>query len=178
MAYSPKNCQVIVVFRITRFRFLKQLKQMFNVRKRKTGWFDAAAFWRGGGRGGGGGGLTWSNHIWQKRYPFRIPSIDKWYPFHTPRKLRTLHPLTFHMLCLKKNVNKSQKQNVFSTFSKPWNASVRPSWPLFQTKEKILLPLHMLQVIKSLPFFMRLSLKMVPGLSSGAPPPHPPYRPL
>ena len=21
-------------------------------------------------------------HFWQKRYPFRIPSIDKWYPLH------------------------------------------------------------------------------------------------
>jgi len=23
-------------------------------------------------------------HFWQKRYPFRIPSIEKWHPFHIP----------------------------------------------------------------------------------------------
>ena len=40
------------------------------------------------------GGFAWRSnplpiyiiyHFLQKRSPFRIPSIDKWYPFHTPR---------------------------------------------------------------------------------------------
>ena len=30
-------------------------------------------------------------HFSRKRYPFRIPSIDKWYPFHKPCS-RTLQP--------------------------------------------------------------------------------------
>ena len=25
-------------------------------------------------------------------YPLYIPSIDKWYPFHTPSVIRTFHP--------------------------------------------------------------------------------------
>ena len=24
------------------------------------------------------------HYFWQKKYPFRIPSIDKWYSFHIP----------------------------------------------------------------------------------------------
>ena len=46
-----------------------------------------------GGGGGGGEALPQGprhyhypsiHHFSQKRYPFRIPSIDKWYPFHMP----------------------------------------------------------------------------------------------
>ena len=36
-------------------------------------------------RGGSAQGPTpypFIYHFWQKRYPFRIPYIDKWYPFH------------------------------------------------------------------------------------------------
>ena len=29
-------------------------------------------------------------HFWQKRYPYRIPFTDEWYPFQIPSK--TLHP--------------------------------------------------------------------------------------
>ena len=32
------------------------------------------------------------HHFWRKRYPFHIPSIDKWYPFHIRSMSTTLHP--------------------------------------------------------------------------------------
>ena len=52
-------------------------------------------------------------HIWQKSYPFCIPSIDKWYPFHIP-SLELPSLLTVNALSL--FVNQSQNQNVFSSF--------------------------------------------------------------
>ena len=41
--------------------------------------------WNSLSRGGGGGGtqkMVFNDHFSRKRYPFRIPSIDKWCPFH------------------------------------------------------------------------------------------------
>ena len=32
------------------------------------------------------------HHFSRKRYPFHIPSIDKWYPFHIRSMSTTLHP--------------------------------------------------------------------------------------
>ena len=52
---------------------------------------------------GHGYSLLWSSRVglrpevqplifWEKRYPFRKPSIEQWYPFQTYTKFRTLHP--------------------------------------------------------------------------------------
>ena len=72
-------------------------------------WFDIMMF-SPLAEGGGGGGtqqififtgrlcpevqpLTLLYSIFhEKRYPFHIPSIDKWYPFHIPSMSTTLHP--------------------------------------------------------------------------------------
>ena len=62
-------------------------------RKGKRNWLALAwASWFQGGGGGGGGEGTQQRssappfiyHFSRKRYPFRIPTIDKWYSFHIP----------------------------------------------------------------------------------------------
>ena len=52
-------------------------------------------------------------HFWQERYPFHIPSIDKWYPFYIP----SVELGTLFNIC--KFTGLSQNQNFFSTLSQP-----------------------------------------------------------
>ena len=39
-------------------------------------------------------------NVWQKRFPFRIASIDKWSPCHTKFRKRILHPFSCSTLAL------------------------------------------------------------------------------
>ena len=57
-------------------------------------------------------------HFWLKRFLFRIPSVDKWYPF--TYLLWNFTSLLTGVKCgCLLNMNKSQNQKVFSTFSRP-----------------------------------------------------------
>ena len=61
---------------------------------------------------------TFIYHFWQERYPFNIPSIDKWYPFHTP-SLELCVPSN-HWKCTVStrisDINKSLWTRIFSHF--------------------------------------------------------------
>ena len=108
---------------------------------------------------------TLSYTIWQKRYPFRIPFIGKWYPYHIPTLRLSIPFKLFQTHCLS-NLNKSQKQNVFSTFSQPLNASLRPVGPL-PTKMTDFLTVSYTSTSKIHTLLYTWSLKKVP-LSGGA----------
>ena len=89
----------------------------------------------------------------KKKYPFRsIPSMDKWYPFH----------ISCLELCIPFNCCKciffmtwiNLKPERFLEFSSPQHASVIPSRPFNRSKWHISLPFHILQLVKSLPFYI------------------------
>ena len=69
----------------------------------------------------------------QKRYPFHLPSIDKWYLFHVPKL-----ELCISFNCCKCTVSR-QNQNIFLTFSVPQNGPVSP---FYSPKRQISLPFH------------------------------------
>ena len=54
--------------------------------------------------------------FWKKRYPFRIYYIDQCYPFHIP-SLEFCIAFNCCKGTVNNNMNISQNQNVFSTFS-------------------------------------------------------------
>ena len=121
--------------------------------------------------GGGGGRRNWLMHnpfiyhFWQKKYPFRIPSTDKFYHFHLPD--------SWNMK------NTSQNQNISSQVPPLFHSYkihlVSPLGPFSRPKCQISIPLpfhH--QLVKSYPFHIPdACLKKVP-LSEGASP----YRPF
>ena len=88
-------------------------------------------------------------HFWQKRYPFRIPSIDQWCPFH----ITTLHLFLTDVLmnCLL-SINKSKPKTFSRLFHRhkmlftDWN-SIFPY--------SLIIP----QLVKSLPFHTDLKFE-------------------
>ena len=59
----------------------------------------------------------YTNHFSQKRYSFRIPSIDKWYPFHIP-----CLELCIHFNCCKCTVFSVGINHKNKTFSRLYQA--------------------------------------------------------
>ena len=91
--------------------------------------------------------------FWKKRYPFRTPSLDKWYRLHIPN-------LELYILfnCYKCTVfNKVLKNHKTRTFSKLFHGhKINPSVALLghyidQNTWEIALPFHILQLVKSPP---------------------------
>ena len=89
--------------------------------------------------------------FWQKRYLFRIPSIDKWYPFHIPSLWAASLLTASNALCLFWNKNKSLNQEVFPDFFTSIKCAdrffYRPKWQISR-------PFHILKIVKSLPFYI------------------------
>ena len=89
--------------------------------------------------------------FWQKRYLFRIPSIDKWYPFHIPSLWAASLLTASNALCLSWNKNKSLNQEVFPDFFTTIKCAdrffYRPKWQISR-------PFHILKIVKSLPFYI------------------------
>ena len=65
---------------------------------------------------------------------------------------RTLHPFQLLQMHCFYNMNKSQNQNVFLTFSQPLNASVSHFWVFLLSEMTDFLPFYLLEQVKSLPF--------------------------
>ena len=70
--------------------------------------------------------------------PFPVPSIDKWYLFQIPRLELCLIFSCCKCTAFKLWINHKTGQEIFSTFSQPWNPSVspfrffyKPKWPRF-----------------------------------------------
>ena len=89
--------------------------------------------------------------FWQKRYLFRIPSIDKWYPFHIPSLWAASLLTASNALCLFWNKNKSLNQEVFPDFFTTIKCAdrffYRPKWQISP-------PFHILKIVKFLPFYI------------------------
>ena len=89
--------------------------------------------------------------FWKKRYPLRITSIDKWYPFHIPSSKFGIPFNCFKCTVLKIFINHTSR--TFSGLYQRWNTSVSPLEPFYQTKWHISQPFHTLQLeISRLPF--------------------------
>ena len=82
-------------------------------------------------------------NFWQKKCPFRIRYIDTLYPFHIPTASLNLS-IPFNCWL---NMNKSLNQNLFSTFSQPYNASVGPYRPFCRPKCQIFPNFYILQLV-------------------------------
>ena len=90
-------------------------------------------------------------HFWQKKIPkfltekcpFRIRYIDTLYPFHIPTASLNLS-IPFNCWL---NMNKSLNQNLFSTFSQPYNASVGPYRSFCRPKCQIFPNFYILQLV-------------------------------
>ena len=122
--------------------------------------------------GGGGGGVhnkclygearprsptpyPFIHHFSRKRYHFRIPSIDKWCPFHIPC-LEIWTPLNY-CKCTVFWIAINYKNRTFSR-----NVSTSPFGPFYRTNERFPYLFYILQLVKSLPFHIPEAWKRYP----------------
>ena len=95
--------------------------------------------------------------FWQKGTPFIFLLLTNSTPF--------THPVLTAANALSLSMNKSQYQNIFSTFIQPKNASVSHFGPFYyRPKWRISLTFHIPQLVKSQPFHI------LEALSGGASP--------
>ena len=88
-------------------------------------------------------------HFWQKRYPFHIPSIEKWpTPFTYLVDNFASHSTAVNALSLKCESIR-QNQNISSTSFTTIKCIVSPFGPFYRPNK----PFHILQLVKSLTFF-------------------------
>ena len=84
------------------------------------------------------------------RYPFRIPSVDKWYPFYIPCLKLCIRLTAVNAVSFKIGI--SHKNRTFLDFIKRQNSSAIPFGPFHRAKWQVSLPFYILQLVKSLPF--------------------------
>ena len=111
-----------------------------------------------------GGSAPWSNpfpsvyipapsYFWQRRYPFRIPSTDKWIPFHIPSLDHCLPITSGKCTVFKYVINQKNQHTIFRLF----HSCIKCIWWLFwafllTAKTQISLLYPFIIEVKSLPF--------------------------
>ena len=111
----------------------------------------------------------------QKRYPFLIPSIDKWHPFHIA-SLKLYIWLLWNIHFLKIWIPVNHKTGMFVDFVSAVKCIRYPFWVRFPY------PFYIIQLVKTLPFHVPETWKRYPfrlgvpvwAITRSTPPPHPP----
>ena len=94
--------------------------------------------------------LTLWYTIFGTKYPFSIPSIEKWCFSHTP-----CLDLCINFNCCKCTLwsyKQTSNRDVFWTFSQPWNSSLNPVGPFYRLKWQSSDPFHIHKTWKGIPF--------------------------
>ena len=96
---------------------------------------------------------TLSYTIWQKRYPFRIPFIGKWYPFPIP-SLRLSIPFKLLKNGAVFKIWINHKNRTFSRLFHSHEMHLLALLGLYRPKWQISSPFHILQQVKCKPFYI------------------------